>query len=109
MRMVMAKIYLRIFIETLVEDLPGSSMAKKEFLGVLAHFSSYAVFGKTFGTGGAGASTPAAEGQEDTKTEDASGAMEVDDPFTRMEEKTAGVAVKLPEFMLDLFPPDIGR
>eukprot|EP00974_Lingulodinium_polyedra_P092220 8936241-Lingulodinium_polyedra.AAC.1 len=44
MRMVMAKIYLRIFVETLAEDLPGSSVAKQEFLGVLPHFSSYAVF-----------------------------------------------------------------
>ena len=103
--MVMAKIYLRIFIETLVEDLPGSSIAKQEFLGVLPHFSSYAVFGKTFGTGGGGASAPAASSQEDTQTDrtDASGAMEVDDPFSRIKEKSAGVAVKLLEFMFDLF------
>ena len=40
MRSVMAKIYLRIFIETLVEDLPDSSIAKQEFRGVLPHFSS---------------------------------------------------------------------
>ena len=35
MRMVMAKIYLRIFVETLVLDLPVTSVAKTEFLGVL--------------------------------------------------------------------------
>ena len=105
MRMVMAKIYLRIFIETLVEDLPGGSIAKQGFLGVLPHFSSYAVFGKTFGTGGGGASAPAASSQEDTQTERtaAIGAMEVDDPFSRIKEKSAGVAVKLLEFMFDLF------
>ena len=105
MRSVMAKIYLRIFIETLVDDLPDSSIAKKEFRGVLAHFSSYAVFGKTFGTGGGGASAPAASSQEDTQTDglDASGAMQVDDPFSRIKEKCAGVAVKLLEFMFDLF------
>ena len=57
----MAKICLRIFIETLVEDLPGSSQTKQEFRGVLLHFSSYAVFAKTFGTGGGGASAPAVE------------------------------------------------
>ena len=104
MRMVMAKIYLRIFIETLVEDLPGST-TKQEFLGVLPHFSSYAVFGKTFGTGGGGASATAGTSQEDTQTDrtDASGAMEVDDPFSRIKERCAGVAVKLLEFMLDLF------
>ena len=105
MRMVMAKIYLRIFIETLVEDLPGGSIAKQGFLGVLPHFSSYAVFGKTFGTGGGGASAPAATSQGDTQTErtDAIGAMEVDDPFSRIKEKSAGVVVKLLEFMFDLF------
>ena len=101
----MAKICLRIFIETLVEDLPGSSQAKQEFRGVLLHFTSYAVFAKTFGTGGGGASAPAAESQEDTQTDDqdASGAMEVDDPYSRIKEKCAGVAVKLLEFMFDLF------
>ena len=107
--MVMAKIYLRIFIETLVEDLPDSSMAKKEFLGVLTYFSSYAVFGKTFGTGGGGASAPAASSQEDTQqtghasSQEDTTAMEVDDPFSRIKEKCAGVAVKLLEFMFDLF------
>ena len=72
---------------------------------MLPHFSSYAVFGKTFGTGGGGASTPAASSQEDTNTDrtDASGAMEVDDPFSRIKEKSAGIAVKLLEFMFDLF------
>ena len=72
---------------------------------MLPHFSSYAAFGKTFGTGGGGASAPAASSQEDTQTDrtDASGAMEVDDPFSRIKEKTAGVAVKLLEFMFDLF------
>ena len=55
MRMVMAKIYLRIFVETLVGDLPGTSAAKKEFLGVLAHLSSYAAFARTFGTKRGGA------------------------------------------------------
>ena len=102
----MAKICLRIFIETLVEDLPEKSIAKQGFLGVLHHFSSYAVFGKTFGTGGGGASAPAASSQEDnTQTDrtDASGAMEVNDPFSRIKEKSAGVAVKLLEFMFDLF------
>ena len=49
MRMVMAKVYLRIFVETLVKDLPDTSVAKKEFLGVLPDFSSYAVFAETFG------------------------------------------------------------
>ena len=103
--MVMAKIYLRIFIETLAEDLPGISIAKQEFRSVLTHFSSYVVFGKTFGTGGGGASTPAASSQEGTKTDrtGASGAMEVDDPFSRIKEKSAGVAVQLLEFMFDLF------
>ena len=61
----MAKIYLRIFVEALVEDLPGTSVAKKEFLGVLPHFSSYAVFAKTFGAkSGGGASSPAAADDE---------------------------------------------
>ena len=103
MRMVMAKIYFRIFVEALVHDLPCGSVAKQEFLGVLPHFSSFAVFGKTFGTTRGGASTPAAESQEGTDATDASGAMEVDDPFTRMKEKAKGVAVKLLEFMFDLF------
>ena len=39
MRMVMAKTYLRIFVESLVEDLPDDSLAKKEFHGVLTHVS----------------------------------------------------------------------
>ena len=33
----------------------------------------------------------------------ASGAMEVDDPFSRIKEKSAGVAVQLLKFMIDLF------
>ena len=103
MRMVMAKLYFRIFVETLVHDLPDGSVAKQEFLGVLPHFSRFAVFGKTFGTPAGGASTPAAESQEGTDATDASGAMEVDDPFSRIKEKSAGVAVKLLEFMFDLF------
>ncbi len=103
MRLVMAKIYLRIFVETLVQDLPDTSVAKKEFLGVLVPFSSYAVFGKAFGTADGGASKPAAHDDE-TKTGMADGnGEEVDDPFTKMKEKTAGVAVKLLEFLFDLF------
>ena len=98
----MARIYLRNFIETEVQDLPGGSIAKQEFLGVLPHFSSYAVFGKTFGTGGGGASAPAGTSQEDEELSSML-AMEVDDPFSRIKEKCAGVAVKLLEFMFDLF------
>ena len=41
--MMLAKIYLRIFVDSLVEDLPSSSVAKKEFLAALPHFSSIAL------------------------------------------------------------------
>jgi len=103
MKMVMAKICLHIFTKTLVLDLPDTSVAKKEFLGVLPHFSSYAVFAKTFGTKNGGASSPAAADDE-KKTETADGGENpVDDPFTKMKEKTAGVAVKLLELLFDLF------
>ena len=86
----MGKIYLRIFVETLVQDLPGNSVAKKECLGVLLPFSSYAVFGKTFGPADGGASMPAADDDE-KKTRMADGrGEEVEDPFTTMKEKTAG-------------------
>ena len=64
-RMVMAKVYLRIFVETLAKDLPDSSVAKKEFLAVLPYFSSYAVFGRTFGTKNSGASKPAPDDDEE--------------------------------------------
>ena len=67
MRTVMAKIYLRIFIETLVQDLPGTSVAKKEFLRVLTAFSSYAVFNMAFGTQNGGASSPDAADDEKKK------------------------------------------
>ena len=62
----------------------------------MPHFSSYAVFAKTFGAkSGGGASSPAAA--------DDVGEELVDDAFTKMKEKTAGVAVKLLEFLFDLF------
>ena len=99
----MGKIYLRIFVETLAQDLPGNSVAKKECLGVLLPFSSYAVFGKTFGPAHGGASMPAADDDENnTRMEDGRG-EEVQDTFTKMKESTAGVAVKLFEFLFDLF------
>ena len=43
LKMMLAKIYLRIFVDSLVEDLPSSSVAKKEFLAALPHFSSIAL------------------------------------------------------------------
>ena len=52
------------FVETLVEDLPGTSVAKKEFLCVLTPFSSYVACAKTFGTQSGGASSPAAADDE---------------------------------------------
>ena len=98
LRMTLAKMYLRIFVENLVQDLPDTSVAKKAFLGVLPHFSSYAVFGKTFGN--ADAST--LDGGE-KKTGEEARSEEVDDPFTKIKEKTAGVAVKLLDFLFDLY------
>ena len=103
MKMVIAKVCLRIFVETLVQDLPDTSVAKKEFLGVLMPFSSYAVFNKTFGTEDGGASKPAADDDDNNEQMADGNAEEGDDPFTKMKEKTAGVAVKMLEFLFDLF------
>ena len=103
LKMVFAKIYLRIFVDSLVQDLPSSSVAKKEFLAVLPHFSSFAVFSKYFGSADGGASTPAAENSEDKTGAEAANGEDVEDPFTKLKLQTAGVAVKLLEFMFDLF------
>jgi len=71
MRMVMAKVYVRIFLETQwhVMDLPDTSVAKKEFFSVLAplKFAGYAVFAQAFGTKNGGASSSAAESDDDEK------------------------------------------
>ena len=104
MRMVMAKIYLRVFLESLVHDLPANSVARKDFLRVLAPFEGYAAFNKAFGTRGNGASTPEDDAEEEAKKEGAAEREDVDDdPFTAMKAKTAGVAIKLLEFLMDLF------
>ncbi|CAK0828751.1 unnamed protein product [Prorocentrum cordatum] len=103
MRMTLAKIYVRVFVHSLVDDLPDSSSAKQEFLRVLPHFSSYAVFGRTFGAAARGASPPAGgEGEGETDTAGQSGVL-VDDPFGKMKAQTSGAAVKLLEFFFDLF------
>ncbi|CAK0824328.1 unnamed protein product [Prorocentrum cordatum] len=103
MRMTLAKVYVRVFVHSLVDDLPDSSSAKKEFLGVLPHFSSYAVFGRTFGTAAKGASAPAGgDGQAEADTAGHSG-VQVDDPFGKMKAQTAGAAAKLLVFFFDLF------
>ena len=49
MRLVHGKVYLRIVIESLVNDLPDTSVAKTQFLRVLSPFDSYASFSNIFG------------------------------------------------------------
>ena len=75
-------------------------MARTEFLRVLAMFSCYSEFGKVFGA-------KDADGAEETagkeKDADASTLEQIDDPFARVKEKTAGIAVKLLDFLFDLF------
>jgi len=108
MRLVMAKVYVRIFLKTHVMDLPDASLAKKEFLSVLTHFAGYEVFARAFGTKKSGASSSAADDDEKKKTDSEAAdrtltEAPVDDPFTKMRERTAGFAVKLLEFLFDLF------
>ena len=101
-RTVPAKTYLRVFVETLVQDLPDTSVAKKEFLAVLQHFSDlvYATFAKTFGTMNGGASMPAAADVDidnvkvEPNTEKADGGSsneEVDDAYMKVKERTPGI------------------
>jgi hypothetical protein len=106
--LLLAKIGVHLFIETLVQDLPDTSAAKTDFVAVLANFSSYAVFANVFAnveeavaTEGAvgGASTPAdadADGEVAVRKEDT-------DAYTRVQNVTAGVALQLLAFMYDLF------
>ncbi|CAK0824327.1 unnamed protein product [Prorocentrum cordatum] len=103
MRMALAKIYVRVFIHSLAQDLPDSSGAKQDCLRVLPHFSGYAVFGGTCGAAAAGAPPPAAdEGGEETGTAGQRG-LEDDDPLAKMKTHTAGGAAQLLQFFFDLF------
>ena len=114
-RLVTAKAYVRVFLENAVNDLPDTSNAKKEFQGVLAHFASYEVFARTFAAirtkngPGAGASSSAADDDDDEQeTEAEDGTQDdVDEPFTKIKERTAPVAVKLLDFMFDLYSPGL--
>jgi hypothetical protein len=107
MKMLLAKISVYLFIETLVQDLPDTSAAKKDFVAVLANFSSYAVFAKVFAIEEAVATEGAVGGASTPAAADADGEVAVrtvaTNAYTRVKEMTAGVAVQLLEFMYDLF------
>ena len=113
MRLVHGKVYLRIVIESLVNDLPDTSVAKTQFLRVLSPFDSYASFSNILGKKKSGASSPAASAPAAADAEEIADhhvadvrveeALDEDEPFTKFKQQTAGVANELLDFLFDFF------
>ena len=130
-RTTLAKINLKMYVDSLVQDLPADSRGKAAYLTVLAPFQNYEVFGKTFAES-RDTPTPAPdkldeEDEEDGKNERQTAPTEGQgeqpqkkeeqkkeikeeeeqkkkiDPLRAMQDSTPPYALQLLDFLFDLF------